>query len=380
MGDHFGSHCGMEIVLPNGELLRTGMGALPGEDGNDNRTWQSFQHAYGPSIDGLFSQSNLGVVVKMGFWLMPPVNHQSYMFTFPRDDDFEKIVEVIRPLALKRVIGNVPQIRHVLQELTILGKSKSDYWTGEGPVPRHIVSKYIKETLPFGEVGWVFYGTQYGPPETIKSQLDMISAAFSVIAGSKIYLPADLPDWHYIHSRAKVCAGEPVLTDLNWLNWVPNAAHLFFSPITPTSGKDAAIIMNLAVSLHQKYGFDHFPVLCVAGREMHYIANIVYNRASQDEKRRAMQLMRELIDQAAKKGYGEYRTHLLFADQVAGTYNWGGNALMKFNQSIKDAIDPNGILAPGRNGIWPKRFRGKGWEIEGNQGLEERGYVVKPKL
>ena len=27
--DHFGSHCGMEVVLPNGELLRTGMGALP---------------------------------------------------------------------------------------------------------------------------------------------------------------------------------------------------------------------------------------------------------------------------------------------------------------------------------------------------------------
>jgi 4-cresol dehydrogenase (hydroxylating) len=28
--DHFGSHCGMEVVLPKGELLRTGMGALPG--------------------------------------------------------------------------------------------------------------------------------------------------------------------------------------------------------------------------------------------------------------------------------------------------------------------------------------------------------------
>jgi len=27
--DHFGSHCGMEVVLANGELVRTGMGALP---------------------------------------------------------------------------------------------------------------------------------------------------------------------------------------------------------------------------------------------------------------------------------------------------------------------------------------------------------------
>jgi len=36
---------------------------------------------------------------------------------------------------------------------------------------------------------------------------------------------------------------------------------------------------------------------------------------------------------------------------------------MKVNESIKDALDPNGILAPGRCGIWPKRFREKKWEL-----------------
>jgi len=73
--------------------------------------------------------------------------------------------------------------------------------------------------------------------------------------------------------------------------------------------------------------------------------------------------MRELIRDCAKEGYGEYRTHILFADQVAGTYSWNNQALMKLNESIKDALDPNGILAPGRSGVWPKRFRGKGWEL-----------------
>ena len=64
--NHFDSHCGMEVVLPNGELLRTGMGALP-----DAQTWQQYKFGFGPWIDGMFSQSNLGVVTKMGFWLMP---------------------------------------------------------------------------------------------------------------------------------------------------------------------------------------------------------------------------------------------------------------------------------------------------------------------
>ncbi len=81
-------------------------------------------------------------------------------------------------------------------------------------------------------------------------------------------------------------------------------------------------------------------------------------------KARAVRLMREMIDECAAKGFGEYRTHLLFADQVASTYNWNNSALMRFNETIKDVLDPNGILAPGRNGIWPKRFRGKGWELK----------------
>jgi len=31
--------------------------------------------------------------------------------------------------------------------------------------------------------------------------------------------------------------------------------------------------------------------------------------------------MREMIAAAAKEGFGEYRTHILFADQVAETYS-----------------------------------------------------------
>ena len=41
--DHFGAHCGMEVVLPNGEVVRTGMGALP-----TAKTWQHFQYGAGP--------------------------------------------------------------------------------------------------------------------------------------------------------------------------------------------------------------------------------------------------------------------------------------------------------------------------------------------
>jgi hypothetical protein len=348
----------MEIVLPNGSLLRTGMGALPGKDGADNPTWESFQHAFGPSIDGIFSQSNFGIVTKMGFWLMPATGHQSYMITFPREEDFERIVDTIRPLALKRVLGNIPQLRHAIQELAVTGKPRTEWYTGPGRFPREVIREGVSK-LPVGDISWVFYGTQYGDEAAINSQLSLIKAEFAKIEGSKFYLPSDLPADHYLHSRVQVCSGVPVLRELDWLNWKPNAAHLFFSPITPTKSKDARTIHDIIDRLHQKWGFDTFPTLCVAGREMHYIANIVYDRADEDEKSRARSLMREMIASAAEEGFGEYRTHLVFADQVAQTYNWNNGALGKFNEVIKDALDPNGILAPGRNGIWPKKYREK---------------------
>ena len=272
-GDHFAMHCGMEIVLPSGELLRTGMGALPGKDGEDSPTWQSFQNSFGPKIDGIFSQSNYGVVVKMGMWLMPATEHQSYMLTFPRDEDFEHIVDIIRPLALNKVLGNVPQLRHVIQELAITGQPKSSFYNGKGQIPREAIREAAKK-LPIGDVSWVFYGCQYGDRATISAQLELIKEAFLKIPGSKFYLPSDVPQDHYLLSRERVCSGVPVLTELNWLNWVPNGGHLSFSPITPCQGKDARIVHEIITAIHKKYDVDVFTTLCVAGREVHYISEI----------------------------------------------------------------------------------------------------------
>jgi FAD/FMN-containing dehydrogenase len=45
-GDHWMMHSGMEIVLPTGEVIRTGMGALPG-----NNSWQLFPYGFGPTAE-----------------------------------------------------------------------------------------------------------------------------------------------------------------------------------------------------------------------------------------------------------------------------------------------------------------------------------------
>ena len=65
---------------------------------------------------------------------------------------------------------------------------------------------------------------------------------------------------------------------------------------------------------------------------------------------------REIVE-TAKRGYGEYRAHLDMMDLVAEQYGFNHHAVRRFNETLKDALDPNGILSPGKQGIWPRSMR-----------------------
>ena len=66
---------------------------------------------------------------------------------------------------------------------------------------------------------------------------------------------------------------------------------------------------------------------------------------------------KRLVAVCAEHGWGEYRTAPVYQDAVMDTYSFNNHALRRFNETIKDAIDPNGILSAGRYGIWPKHLR-----------------------
>lgn len=282
----------------------------------------------------------------MGMWLMPnPGGYQPYLITFERDDDLPQIVEIIRELRLAMVLQNVPSIRHILLDAAVLGTKKS-YKDVDRPLTEEELVE-IQHQLGLGR--WNFYGALYGPAVVRDALWQAVKASFGRIAGARFFWPEEgKASPGVLDIRAKTLRGVPTVDELAWVDWLPNGAHLFFSPIAEITGDAAGLQYAVTRRRVLDAGFDFFGTFTIGMREMHHIVCLVFDREDPAQRERALRLIRTLIDDCAAYGWGEYRTHLALMDQIAETYSWNDHALLKLSERLKDAVDPNGILAPGK--------------------------------
>jgi 4-cresol dehydrogenase (hydroxylating) len=371
--NHFDAHCGMEVVLANGELLRTGMGAVP-----SSQTWQQYKFGAGPWIDGLFSQSNFGVVTKMGFWLMPePEAYLTGTVSVPKHQDLVPLVDTLNFLENSGVVNGMPQlgspllggffdpVSTELRELVARNASAAEL---EAYARRKGVG-YWSCTLKF-----------YGPAKVIEASWEYAQEKFAAIPGAtfengerfRFPLSAgeieDITRNQALGSRGSTLPefGIPSLTMFSIgarseANPNPSAGHMWFSPIIPRTGE--AI-------------FEANRVFAEAAKELDLPINAVgfslpstyWNRAfiflfgfpvstdiATNQRNRAK--FEQLVRICAEHGWAEYRTPPAYQEAVMSTYSFNNHALKRFHEALKDAVDPNGILSAGRYGIWPKHLR-----------------------
>ena len=110
-------------------------------------------------------------------------------------------------------------------------------------------------------------------------------------------------------------------------------------------------------SIIEGAGLDYMATFYNFGRAMALICAITFNKADDAQTSALRPMFSQLITQCGAAGFGEYRTHIRYMDEVAGIYDWNDSALGRLNARMKDAFDPQGIIAPGKQGIWPARLR-----------------------
>ncbi|MEA3365019.1 MAG: FAD-dependent oxidoreductase, partial [Candidatus Hydrogenedentes bacterium] len=101
-GDHFQTCCGMEVVLADGRVLKTGFGHFP-----NAKAVHVYRYGVGPFLDGIFCQSNFGIVTKIGLWLMPEPEDFCFFFcTLKKGQDFERLVDALRPFRIRGMLNS----------------------------------------------------------------------------------------------------------------------------------------------------------------------------------------------------------------------------------------------------------------------------------
>lgn len=362
--DHFGAGCGMEVVLPNGELMRTGMGALPG-----SKSWQEYKYGFGPDPSGLFAQGNFGIVTKMGFRLYPrPEYYRTGLITVPRRRDFVKLVEHCNYLSDSMLCGEIiytSPLQALLAKPDFAALAKK----AGGPSDAEMDAAASAAGLPSWQVDLQFFGPQAATAANWAYAKERILSAIpgaKAIDGDAFPLPATAEQMenktqpYRTSIRRHGALGVP---SLGMWKIVRDDGHLGFFPVLARDGE--AVFEMQRVMCDALREFDTLPSYFNAttsplhwhGHAFQMVFAPPIRRSDPAHNAMVDRAMRKAVTVAAQHGWGDYRAAPIYQDAVADTYSFNNHALRRFHEALKDGIDPEGIIAPGRGGVWPRRFR-----------------------
>ena len=346
-GDHTSKICGMEVVLPTGELIRTGMGAMKGSP-----NWNLYRYGFGPAWDQMFVQSNFGVVTKMGLWLMPaPESMIALDVELENMDDLGWAVDVIAPLRREGVLQHTPSLGSWLRGAAVL-TTRKEWYDKPGALPDDVIAAIRKR---FGIGWWSVALRLYGYEDVNEGAAKVIQRAFARRSSQ----PLKISRWKEGQPLEQTpFQGFPVTFPLQNAAWHGGrGGHMGYSPILPSTGAAALDQLHRTYKLYRDFGMDYHGSFTMGERNIVNVNQVLFNKDDPEMMGRVGKFVEALVSDATAKRYGEYRTHIDYMDLVASTYDFNNHALRRANETVKDALDPNGILAPGKSGIWPRRYR-----------------------
>ena len=369
-GDHFRGTCGLQLVLADAHVLETGFGHYTAHAAH------CYPYGIGPVLDGLFSQSNLGIVTRAGIWLNR--RPQAFEAFFVKAKSTQALVDLTDRLRELRLQGLVTSAVHIANDLRVMSSRIRHPQADDerGQMLDSEARRQLGRQLGMGawNVSGAIYGSRttvaatrrairrilrpfhviflndrklalarrttrtlraIGPVRKLSDMLEVIEPAYQLLKGqpTDAFLPGMA--WHMPQPSAADTA-DPLARSIG-LIWV--------SPVAPAQGQHADTLVRLMEPIFNKHGFD-MPVTLtlVTDRALCAVTNISFDRQNGDQVERAHRCYDELMQTLLSSGYPPYRT------------GPGGFEKLRTNDSsfwstcrqIKQSLDPDAIISPGR--------------------------------
>lgn len=334
----FENLCGLEVVVPTGEAIRTGPGALIGS----KTPWGISKYGYGSFIDGLFHLSpNLGIVTKAGVWLIPKWKaFDWFIYGVDTAKEIVTCMKFLQPMVLKGIVGGGFTCANWLGDVSSSDRYPWEVTGGKRSLPE----KTQKEFMEKHGIGWwnVYCGVYGGSEKDTDAKLEQIDKFAKTLKGFK---PLDKDEVQHKCSEVahKILAmqGIPIRGECGWVTW--REGGLCWDSLTiPMRSEDALNIMEIANPILDKYGFDYSAKHIMGYRGAQQVFFLMFKMP--DELQKARQCFTELTVAWLDAGYLPRRIDPWVDPIILSRL---GN-LTGFLTKIKNAIDPNRILHPSR--------------------------------
>lgn len=372
-GDHFAHVSGLEVVLPTGECIETGFARF-----TEARTGPLYRWGVGPTLDGLFTQSNFGIVTRMSVWLMPaPERFEAFFFRCDESHPLAAVIDALRPL---RLDGTLRSASHIGNDYKVLNGIRQYPWEstgGETPLAPERMAAFRKE-LRFGV--WNGSGGLYGTRAQVRegrrlvrarlrgrvARLEFLDDRKLALARRFARVYGAFTGWDLSHALDLV---EPVYglmrgvptpaptASAYWRKRTPPPAVmdpdrdgcglLWCAPVAPLDGGHAERLTAYCIETLLRHGFEPMISLTiVTERALTCVVSISYDRDLDGEDDRARRCYDELLDGLIARGYHSYRLGI-----QSNTEMDRDDVYRDVLVRLKRGFDPVGILAPGRYGI-----------------------------
>ncbi|RUS94720.1 4-cresol dehydrogenase [Dulcicalothrix desertica PCC 7102] len=344
LGERVAHVCNFEIILPTGECIHTDFGRFANASAKAVNRW-----GVGPALDGLFSQSNLGIVTQMTVWLTPlPKFFQTFNCVIQDSGHLSNFIDKLQPLILQDAIrsncftfwnsykflarqGRYPwQIMGEKTPLCLKELKRFERWLGTGclySASREqglAIRKLIEETFT-------------GQVESL-SFMDQDNHNDLLINNSSLGVPTD-QNIRSTYWRKKTSLPQNINPDRDLCGVV------WLCPILPFDGQVITQAIYTIETTVNKYGFEpNIAISCISGRSVQIFIAIMFDRDVPFEDERAMSCHDHLLQLLTQDGHIPYRLGIQSMNSLPRTQDDYG----KLMQTLKQTLDPNDILAPGR--------------------------------